>query len=99
MSLAALVSGRAEVTEQLSASRRRLVTAADTERQRIDRNLHDGVQARLTALAVQLRLAGARTQTQPEGAPVLLGPAGGGPPPAVNDPRAGAHGILPAAPP
>ena len=71
--LAALVAEREDMTEQLTASRRRLFTAADTERRRIDRNLHDGVQARLTALAVQLRLAVARTRTEPETAPVPLG--------------------------
>src|SRR4051812_14585829 len=95
MSLAALVSERAEVTEQLTASRRRLVTAADTERRRIDRNLHDGVQARLTALAVQLRLAGTRTQTELEAIP--LGRAEEALQLAIDDLREVAHGIEPAA--
>ncbi len=95
--LAALVSEREEATEQLTASRRRLVTAADTERRRIDRNLHDGVQARLTALAVQLRLAGTRTQTEPEAAPVLLGRAEEALQLAIDDLRDVAHGIQPAA--
>ena len=35
----------------------RLVEAADTERRRIEHNLHDGAQQRLTALVVQLRIA------------------------------------------
>jgi signal transduction histidine kinase len=95
--LAALVSEREEVTEQLTASRRRLFTAADTERRRIDRNLHDGVQARLTALAVQLRLAEVRTRTEPEAAPVLLGRAEEALQLAIDDLREVAHGIQPSA--
>ena len=41
--------------EQLQASRRRIVQAADAERQRIERDLHDGAQQRLVSLAVALR--------------------------------------------
>jgi signal transduction histidine kinase len=43
--------------EELRASRARLVEAADTERRRLERDLHDGAQARLVALAMKLRLA------------------------------------------
>jgi signal transduction histidine kinase len=43
--------------EELQASRARIVAAADAERRRIERNLHDGAQQRLVALAVKLRLA------------------------------------------
>jgi signal transduction histidine kinase len=39
----------------LQASRKRIVAAADAERQRIERNLHDGAQQRLVSLAVALR--------------------------------------------
>jgi len=42
---------------ELQASRTRIVTAADSERRRIERNLHDGAQQRLTALAIKLSLA------------------------------------------
>src|SRR5207342_3786892 len=42
--------------DDLRASRRRLVKAQDEERQRIERNLHDGAQQQLVALAVQLTL-------------------------------------------
>src|SRR6516162_1283342 len=42
--------------EDLKASRRRLVRAQDEERHRIERNLHDGAQQQLIALAVLLRL-------------------------------------------
>jgi signal transduction histidine kinase len=42
--------------EELTASRRRLVTAQDTERRKIERNLHDGAQQQLVALSIQLGL-------------------------------------------
>ena len=47
---------RARLVE-LGASRARLVQAADAERRRLERNLHDGAQSRLVALALTLRLA------------------------------------------
>ncbi len=58
----ALVNARlhAEVRAQLQTvqeSRARLVTAADEERRRIERDLHDGAQQRLVALALELRSA------------------------------------------
>lgn len=40
----------------LRASRHRLVSAQDQERRKIERNLHDGAQQQLVALAVKLRL-------------------------------------------
>jgi len=43
--------------EDLRASRQRLVAAQDQERRRIERNIHDGAQQQLVALAVKLRLA------------------------------------------
>jgi signal transduction histidine kinase len=56
----ALVNARlhAEVRAQLETvkeSRARIVTAADDERRRIERDLHDGAQQRLVALALELR--------------------------------------------
>ncbi len=50
----------AEVKAQLDevrASRQRIVSAADEERRRVERNLHDGAQQRLVSLAMALRLA------------------------------------------
>ncbi|MGI8694285.1 MAG: sensor histidine kinase [Geodermatophilaceae bacterium] len=43
--------------EELQASRRRIVTAADEGRRQIERNLHDGAQQRLLAVLFELRLA------------------------------------------
>ena len=44
-------------TRELEASRRRLVDAADSERQRIERDLHDGVQQHILGLRLRLDLA------------------------------------------
>jgi signal transduction histidine kinase len=46
---------RAQLSE-LSASRARIVAAADTERRRLERDLHDGAQQRLLALGLALQL-------------------------------------------
>ncbi|MFI5608553.1 AAA family ATPase [Amycolatopsis sp. NPDC051903] len=54
----------AQLYAQLTASRARLVTAADQARQRIERDLHDGAQQRLVSLA--LRLHSARAEVPPE---------------------------------
>lgn len=43
--------------DELSASRARIVVAADTARRRIERDIHDGAQQRLIALGLELRLA------------------------------------------
>jgi signal transduction histidine kinase len=42
--------------EELRASRARIVAAADTERRRVERDLHDGAQQRLLALGLALQL-------------------------------------------
>ncbi len=54
------VEANAELTASdaaLRESRRRLLVAADEERVRVERDLHDGAQQRLVSLALQLRLA------------------------------------------
>ena len=43
---------------ELQASRSRIASAADAERRRIERDLHDGAQQRLLGLAIELQLAG-----------------------------------------
>jgi signal transduction histidine kinase len=55
--LAAVVCERERFADRLSASRARLVEAADIERRRLEHNVHDGAQQRLTALALRLQLA------------------------------------------
>jgi len=54
---AGLVLANFKLIEDLRASRQRLVAAQDAERRRLERNLHDGAQQQLVALAVRLRLA------------------------------------------
>ena len=58
--------------EELRASRARLVEAGDTERRRLERNLHDGAQARLVGLAMLLGLARRRVDTDPEETGILI---------------------------
>lgn len=55
--LARDVTERREAEAELASSRARIVAAADEARKKIERDLHDGVQQRLVALALQLRLA------------------------------------------
>jgi signal transduction histidine kinase len=52
--------------EELRASRMRVVLAADADRRRLERELHDGVQQRLVALAVELQLLEASLDSDPE---------------------------------
>ena len=61
---------RARLVE-LDASRARIVQAGDDERRRIERNLHDGAQARLVALALSLRLTRMRVPEDSETAAQL----------------------------
>jgi PAS domain S-box-containing protein len=50
---------------ELKASRSRIMSAADEERRRIERDLHDGAQQRLLALAIELELAGEVVASDP----------------------------------
>jgi PAS domain S-box-containing protein len=59
-------------TEELHASRARIVEAADTARRRIERDLHDGAQQRLVALALDVRMARARLEREPDSAGPFL---------------------------
>jgi signal transduction histidine kinase len=47
----------ARLYAELTSSRARIVTTADQERRRIERDLHDGAQQRLVSLGIQLRAA------------------------------------------
>jgi signal transduction histidine kinase len=55
--LVATTIANAQARAELTASRARIVTAADGARRRIERDLHDGAQQRLVSLGLQLRLA------------------------------------------
>jgi len=62
---------RVEV-EELRAALKRLVMAADADRRMVERELHDGLQQQLVALAVNLQLAGQAAGSDPAAAMTLL---------------------------
>jgi len=62
---AGLVLRNVRLVEDLRASRQRLVAAQDEERRRLERNIHDGAQQQLVALAVKARLARQLTERDP----------------------------------
>ena len=82
-------------TEQVTASRARVVSAADAERRRIERDLHDGAQQQLVALCANLRLARELAGSDPEQATALLEELGNDIEAALEDLRELAHGIYP----
>ncbi|MGS0687867.1 ATP-binding protein [Nakamurella sp. GG22] len=59
-------------TEELRLARRNLVSRQDAERQRLERNIHDGAQQQVLALLVNLRLAQTLAPRAPERAAALL---------------------------
>jgi signal transduction histidine kinase len=59
-------------SDELKRSRIRVIGAQDTERRRLERNIHDGAQQHLVALAVNLRLAETIARRSPEREPQLL---------------------------
>jgi signal transduction histidine kinase len=62
---AGLALRNVRLIEELRASRQRLVAAQDEGRRRLERNIHDGVQQQLVALAVKLRLADGMIERDP----------------------------------
>ena len=96
LSLAAVVSEREQFARRLGASRLRLVAAADNARRRLEQDLHDGAQLRLTWLAVQLRDAAELSRLNPERAAVVIGEAESELELAIDELRELAHGIHPA---
>ncbi|MFT3855526.1 MAG: histidine kinase [Ilumatobacteraceae bacterium] len=81
--------------EELRASRVRLVATADSERRRIERNLHDGAQQHLVALAVNLRLAADEIAADPSTAADTFAALGQDVREAIDELRSLAHGIYP----
>jgi signal transduction histidine kinase len=72
-SQAGLVLRNVRLIEELRQSRRRIVNAVDEGRRRLERNIHDGAQQQLVALAVKLRLADAVLEKDPAKAHAFLG--------------------------
>src|SRR5215210_559646 len=94
--LVAQALANAEAREQLAASRARIVQAGDTERRRLERNLHDGAQQRLVAVLLTLRLAERRLPAEGHLARILLEQAGGELEQALAELRELARGLHPA---
>jgi PAS domain S-box-containing protein len=81
---------------ELRASRARLVETAASERRRLERNLHDGAQQYLNALALKLRLAAERVSEGPDVTGPLIDDAQADLAIAVEELRELARGIHPA---
>ena len=81
--------------DELQASRGRLVVAADEERRRIERNLHDGAQQHLVALAIKARLVEQVAPKDPQKAQELTHQIQQDAAAALDELRALAHGIYP----
>ena len=81
--------------EDLRASRARIVATGDAERRKIERNLHDGAQQHLVALAVNLRLTKDILADDPEAAAEMLDALGDAVKDTIQELRDLAHGIYP----
>jgi signal transduction histidine kinase len=81
--------------DELRASRARIVASGDAERRRVERNLHDGAQQHLVALAVNLRLVKDIVAEDPEGAVEMLEELGTAVQDTIQELRELAHGIYP----
>ena len=68
---AGFVLQNVRLIEELRASRKRLVTAQDDERRKLERNIHDGAQQQLIALKLRLRLAEGSVGDDPSAKRVL----------------------------
>jgi signal transduction histidine kinase len=90
------ITGRRRAEAELRASRARLVETAATERRRLERNLHDGAQQQLNALALKLRLATTRLTEGPDVTGPLLDDAQADLAMAIEELRELARGIHPA---
>ncbi len=69
------ITERVALVDELRASRARVVSAADAERRRVERDLHDGAQQRLLAVAMDLRFAAEQVQAGDTGAADTLADA------------------------
>jgi signal transduction histidine kinase len=81
--------------DELKASRARIVEAADQERKRIERNLHDGTQQRLTSVALALGLAESKLASDPSAAEASVRQAKQALETALTELRDLSHGIHP----
>jgi signal transduction histidine kinase len=94
--LVATAIANAQAHDELTASRARIVATADQTRRRIERDLHDGAQQRLVALALQLREAQADVPPQLDQLNAELDRVAIGLSSTLNELREFARGIHPA---
>ena len=80
---------------ELHESRLRIVSAGDAERRKLERNLHDGAQQHLVAMAVKLRLAEELVEDEPSEAAKIIEELRSNLKDAITELRALAHGIFP----
>jgi signal transduction histidine kinase len=92
---AGLVLRNVRLIEELRASRKRLVTAQDEERRRLERNIHDGAQQQLVALGLRLRLAAGTVDSDPAATKHALADLSTATQEALDDLRDLARGIYP----
>jgi len=85
-----------ERVDDLRDARARIIAAGDAERRRIERDLHDGAQQRLVALALMLGMAESRLAADPAAAAPLIAEAREEAQLAVKELRELASGIHPA---
>jgi PAS domain S-box-containing protein len=95
--LVATAISNAEARQELAASRARIAAAADQERRRVVRDLHDGAQQRLVHTTITLQLAQRALQDEQGDLSALLTEALDHAQRATAELRELAHGILPAA--
>jgi signal transduction histidine kinase len=93
--LAASVQQLRQQAAELQASRTRIVAAADGERRRIERDLHDGAQQRLSALAIKLSLACELAESHDDQVREVLAELRTDAREAADELRCLAHGIYP----
>jgi signal transduction histidine kinase len=85
-----------EARGELAASRARIVAAADAERRRVVRDLHDGAQQRLVHTVITLKLAHRALEGDEAVAPALVAEALDHAQHATDELRELSHGVLPA---
>jgi signal transduction histidine kinase len=90
-----LTSRLASSLEQLQDSRKRIARAADLERSRIERDLHDGAQQRLIMMRIKLSLAEELAQADPTAGAAAVHEIGDEIDLALEDLRSLAHGVYP----
>ena len=94
-SQAGLVLRNVRLIEELRASRQRIVAAQDVRAKQLERNIHDGAQQQLVALAVKLRLAEGIAEREPTKTRAMLSELQAEATSALEDLRDLARGIYP----